>query len=76
MWGHSMGGEVTLRSLLATSRVKAASIWSSVGGDIWDQSYYYSRYENPQAPDSSETPKSITARRTSAFSRAVRIRPV
>lgn len=59
MWGHSMGGEVTLRSLLATDRVKGASMWSSVGGDIWDQSYYYSRYSDPTAFDSSETPKSV-----------------
>ncbi|MCP5092310.1 MAG: alpha/beta fold hydrolase [Gammaproteobacteria bacterium] len=62
MWGHSMGGEVTLRALLATDRLRAASMWSSVGGDIWDQSYYYSRYEDPQAPDSSETPKSVIER--------------
>ena len=62
MWGHSMGGEVTLRALLATDRVRAASMWSSVGGDIWDQSYYYSRYEDPAAPDSSETPKSVIER--------------
>ena len=62
MWGHSMGGEVTLRALLATNRVKAASMWSSVGGDIWDQSYYYSRYEDPEAPDSSDTPKSVIER--------------
>ncbi len=62
MWGHSMGGEVMLRSLLATDRVKAASMWSSVGGDIWDQSYYYSRFENPQAPDSNETPKTVIER--------------
>jgi dipeptidyl aminopeptidase/acylaminoacyl peptidase len=62
MWGHSVGGEVTLRSLLATERIKAASIWSSVGGDIWDQSYYYSRYTDPTAFDSSETPKSVIER--------------
>ena len=62
MWGHSMGGEVTLRALLATDRVRAASMWSSVGGDIWDQSYYYSRYEDPAAPDSSEMPKSVIER--------------
>ncbi len=62
MWGHSMGGEVTLRALLATDRVKAASMWSSVGGDIWEQSYYYSRYEDPEAPDSSDTPKSVIER--------------
>jgi dipeptidyl aminopeptidase/acylaminoacyl peptidase len=62
MWGHSMGGEVTLRTLLATGKIKAASLWSSVGGDIWDQSYYYSRYENPAAPDSSSMDKYVITR--------------
>ena len=62
MMGHSMGGEVTLRALLATDRVKAASMWSSVGGDIWDQSYYYSRYSEPTAPDSSDIDKSVITR--------------
>ena len=52
MWGHSMGGEVTLRALLATDRVRGASLWSTVGGDIWDQAFYYSRYEDDLAPDS------------------------
>lgn len=59
MWGHSMGGEVTLRALVSTDRVIGASIWSSVGGDIWDQAYYYSRYEDPKAFDSSEIPKPV-----------------
>jgi dipeptidyl aminopeptidase/acylaminoacyl peptidase len=62
MMGHSMGGEVTFRALLATDKIKAASMWSSVGGDIWDQSYYYSRYEEPAAPDSSETDKVVVTR--------------
>ena len=62
MMGHSMGSEVTLRSLLATDKIKAASMWSSVGGDIWDQSYYYSRYSEPAAPDSSETDKQVVTR--------------
>lgn len=62
MWGHSMGGEVTLRALLATDRVKGASLWSSVGGDIWDQAYYYSRYEDPLASDSSDLRKAVIDR--------------
>ena len=62
MWGHSMGGEVTLRTLVASDRIKGASMWSSVGGDIWDQSYYYSRKSDPAAFDSSETPKSVIDR--------------
>lgn len=59
MWGHSMGGGVTLRSLLVTRRIRAASLWSSVGGDLWDQAYNYSRYEDPAAPDNSETEKPV-----------------
>ena len=59
MWGHSMGGEVTLRALLATDVVKGASLWSSVGGDIWDQAFYYSRYEDPLAADGAATPKEV-----------------
>lgn len=62
MMGHSVGGEVTLRALLATDKIKAASMWSSVGGDIWDQSYYYSRYSEPAAPDSSEIDKHVVTR--------------
>lgn len=59
MWGHSMGGEVTLRALLATDVVKGASLWSSVGGEIWDQAFYYSRYENPLAADGAEHSKDV-----------------
>jgi len=62
MMGHSMGGEVTLRTLLGTDKIKAASMWSSVGGDIWDQAYYYSRYSEPTAPDSSEIDKTVVTR--------------
>lgn len=51
MWGHSMGGEVTLRALLATQAVRGASLWSTVGGELWEQAYYYSQYENPLADD-------------------------
>lgn len=58
LWGHSMGGEVTLRALVATDRVKGASLWSSVGGEIWDQAYYYSRYDDRLRTDGSEVPKS------------------
>jgi len=62
MWGHSMGGEVSLRTLLVSDQISAATIWSSVGGSIWDQSYYYSRYEDPDADDSSDTPKYVIER--------------
>jgi dienelactone hydrolase len=36
LWGHSMGGPVTLRTLLALGdEVRAASIWSTGSNDIW-----------------------------------------
>jgi dipeptidyl aminopeptidase/acylaminoacyl peptidase len=57
MWGHSLGGEVTLRALLATDAVKGASLWSTVGGEIWDQAYYYSRYKERGALDGVDVQK-------------------
>jgi uncharacterized protein len=36
MWGHSMGGGVTLKVLAIDSRVKAAVLYSSVSGDFSD----------------------------------------
>ena len=58
MWGHSLGGEVTLKTLLATERVRGASLWSTVGGDIWDQAYHYATRKGDHEPyDSSDLPK-------------------
>lgn len=51
MWGHSLGGDVTLRVLTATRRIRAAALWDAVGGTFWDQAYFYSRYKNPLADD-------------------------
>ena len=52
-WGHSLGGEVTLRALLASGEIKAASLWAPTGGSIWEQAYYYSRRQSqPDEPDS------------------------
>lgn len=57
VWGHSMGGEVTLRTLLAWPEVRAASLWSTTGGDAWEQADYYDRKASPLSLDSSSTPK-------------------
>lgn len=54
MWGHSLGAEVSLRALLATERIRGAALWSGVGGEIWDQAYYYQRYEDRLAYDGSD----------------------
>lgn len=55
MWGHSLGAEVSLRALLATERIKGATLWSGVGGEIWDQAYYYEHYEDRLAYEDSDT---------------------
>lgn len=45
MWGHSMGGAVTQRALIALQdRVKGASIWSSTSTDSRKAAFYYSLY--------------------------------
>jgi fermentation-respiration switch protein FrsA (DUF1100 family) len=36
MWGHSMGGYITLRSMVATSDIKAGVIWAGVVGSYQD----------------------------------------
>ncbi len=47
MWGHSMGGAVTLRVLLALqSEVTGASIWSSSTTDSWKNAIYQSLLAN------------------------------
>lgn len=61
MWGHSLGAEVTLRAVLATGVIKGASLWSTVGGDIWEQAYYYSRYRDRKSIDGSDVAKSAIA---------------
>jgi pimeloyl-ACP methyl ester carboxylesterase len=43
MWGHSMGGAVTLRALIALkNKVKGASIWASTTTDSLKGALYYS----------------------------------
>ena len=42
MWGHSMGGEVSLIALLATP-ANAASLWSTMGGTRQQQAAFYGR---------------------------------
>ena len=52
MWGHSMGGAVTLRAVLALgNRVRAASIWSSTTTDSHKGALYYS-LNHPDIEDS------------------------
>lgn len=40
MWGHSMGCEVSLRALLASPAIRAASLWSTIRIDICKRAEY------------------------------------
>jgi dienelactone hydrolase len=42
--GHSMGGDVGLKVLLANTQIKAASLWSPVAATTNQQAMYYGKY--------------------------------
>ncbi len=54
MWGHSMGGQVTLRAMVTTKDIKAAVIWSGVVGSYTNLINNWHRRSSgtPTAPDS------------------------
>ncbi len=57
MWGHSMGGYITLRSMVISKDIKAGVIWAGVVGSYPDLLYNWRR--GPDAsPDSSPRPGS------------------
>lgn len=41
MWGHSMGGEVALRSIEATDKIKAMALWAPTSGRVSDNARFY-----------------------------------
>lgn len=47
MWGHSMGGWITLRSMVVTDSIKAGVIWAGVVGSFPD---LYQRWRRPSQP--------------------------
>ncbi len=57
MWGHSLGGEIALRTLLVGGSIRGASLWSPVGGSLWEQAYHYSWYDSDDTTDSHDKPK-------------------
>ncbi len=57
MWGHSLGGEISLRTLLISDSIRGASLWSPVGGSLWEQAYHYSWYDSDDNTDSHDKPK-------------------
>jgi dipeptidyl aminopeptidase/acylaminoacyl peptidase len=60
MWGHSMGGYITLRSMVITDDIKAGVIWAGVVGSYEDLLYNWRRGSG-SSPDSQPRPGSWRA---------------
>jgi uncharacterized protein len=58
MWGHSMGGQVTLRAMVIAKDIKAGVIWS---GTVASQVYEMTHPRHPQVGPTS-TPGPVTGR--------------
>ncbi len=55
-WGHSMGGQITLRAMVVSDEIKAGVIWGGVVAsypDIWT---YWRRPANPDDPTPTPNP--------------------
>jgi dipeptidyl aminopeptidase/acylaminoacyl peptidase len=51
MWGHSMGGQITLRAMVVSHDIRAGVIWGGVVGSYPDLiNYWWSRRDNGAAP--------------------------
>jgi dipeptidyl aminopeptidase/acylaminoacyl peptidase len=48
MWGHSMGGNITLRSMVVNDDIKAGVIWAGVVGSYEDMANNWSRSKHWQ----------------------------
>ena len=55
MWGHSMGGQLTLRSMVVSPDIKAGVIWAGVVGSYPDLMYRWRRTPTP-GPDGTPFP--------------------
>jgi len=56
MWGHSMGGYLTLRAMVLSNQVKTGVIWAGVVGSYNDLIYNWRR-DRPSPPDPLSTPR-------------------
>ena len=66
MWGHSMGGYITLRSMVITNDIKAGVIWAGVIGSYEDLLYNWRRGTG-SSPDSRPRPGSWRTTFTSTY---------
>lgn len=56
MWGHSMGGQITLRAMVVSDEIKAGVIWAGVVGSYPDLLEHWRRDRPTSTPGPSPTP--------------------
>lgn len=56
MWGHSMGGYITLRAMVATADIKAGVIWGGVVGSYTDMLFGWGRSPAAASPPPTPSP--------------------
>lgn len=54
MWGHSMGGEVSMRAIEATDKVKAVALWAPTSANAADNHGFYGGGRQSQTSPSPE----------------------
>lgn len=55
MWGHSMGGEVTLRTSEVTDKLKAIVLWAPTSANASDNAAFYGRGRHTGIPSLGQT---------------------
>lgn len=55
MWGHSMGGEVSMRAIEATDKVKAVALWAPTSANAADNHGFYGGGRQSQSSPNPET---------------------
>jgi dipeptidyl aminopeptidase/acylaminoacyl peptidase len=58
MWGHSMGGHITLRSMVVTDTIRAGVIWAGVVASYPDLFERWRRRAPPRGPSATPRPGS------------------
>ncbi len=48
MWGHSMGGEVSMRAIETTNKIKAVALWAPTSANASDNHSFYGGNRNTQ----------------------------
>ncbi|MDT8305362.1 MAG: alpha/beta fold hydrolase [Anaerolineae bacterium] len=55
MWGHSMGGQITLRAMVVSDQIKAGVVWAGVVASYPDMLQHWTRPGPTRTPDPEST---------------------